>query len=266
VGKYDSGIVMPAGITPRTSRWQFWKEAFWRPAVALVAIPYALYGLFVFIRDEFIEPTDVEKWKAVHYVSKLRWYWWLIATLLVAIGVALEGAYRVIQKRENTIGDLEQKIAPRIEVLTSHPERLSEFWTDVPSTDYHRVVVRNVGVQLVADAHVYLIRFGSIAQIIDLVPTGTDGMTDVALSHDVPRPFDLFVYDHSNDVFLITGRRGMPRFQFQRSIFPESFEVVFSVTGNGVPTRHYSSVVLGPQKGVIGVSAPIAIRDPNISV
>jgi hypothetical protein len=74
--------------------------------MTVVGVPYALLGLAIIIRDDIIQPKDAEKWKVIHFVSKLPWYWWVIATLALMLIVTLEGAYRAVRKRHDEIDSL----------------------------------------------------------------------------------------------------------------------------------------------------------------
>lgn len=115
---------MPRDERQPVTRLGFWKEAFWRPAGALVGVPYAVYGLFMFIRDEVIEPQNVEQWKLVHYISRLPWYFWVIATLSLAVAVTMEGSFRVLRKHEANFAKSTATLSERMAVLESRRPRL----------------------------------------------------------------------------------------------------------------------------------------------
>lgn len=74
--------------------------------MSIVAVPYFLLGLAILIRDDIVQPKDAEKWKVIYIVSKLPWYWWVIATLALMLFVTLEGAYRAVRKRHDEIDSL----------------------------------------------------------------------------------------------------------------------------------------------------------------
>lgn len=73
-----------------TSRWRFIKDAFVRPVGAVVTVPYALWGILAFLRDEIVQPRNITLWKRIFWLSKLPWYSWLISTLVVALTFMLQ--------------------------------------------------------------------------------------------------------------------------------------------------------------------------------
>ena len=129
---------------------------------------------------------------------------------------------------------------PRFEVVNNHPERVDRFHTQQGgfASEYHRVVVRAVGIEPIEDIRVFLERFNDMDRVIDLTPAGTDGSGEVRLYHDVPRAFDLLIYNGPEDSVTLVGRRNMPQITMGRPAEP--FEIIFSVAGRGVPTQRYS--------------------------
>jgi len=77
-------------------------------------------GVFDLIRSEFL-PERLEAYPIVRLLNFLSWRGWLIVFLVLLIGVLLEGGHAAIQKRDETIANLqsqkveeEQKITIRI--------------------------------------------------------------------------------------------------------------------------------------------------------
>lgn len=91
-----------------TRRSRFIRDAFLRPVLAVVAIPYTVWGLLAFVRDEIVQPRNAALWKPVFWISKLPWYVWTITTLVVALIVLSEGAYRALRVREMELSVLKE--------------------------------------------------------------------------------------------------------------------------------------------------------------
>lgn len=85
-------------------RFKHWLSVVRRPAWQyLFALPLAVVGAWIPLRDEFLPKETAEKLKIPRLFSDFMpswlvsapWYWWAIATLIVLIALILEGSYRV---------------------------------------------------------------------------------------------------------------------------------------------------------------------------
>lgn len=86
----------------KMTRPQFWREVLWGKSLGFVALPWALVGVLIFVRDEMLDPNTAEKLHARNLFGRLAWppSTWLIITLLVLLLMVLEAAYRVYATNE----------------------------------------------------------------------------------------------------------------------------------------------------------------------
>lgn len=156
---------MPEETQPITTRWAFWKEAFWRPAGALVVIPYTLWGLLAFVRDEIIQPQRVELWKPIYWLSKLPWYVWLIATLAIAVVVAVEGSFRAMHTRDIAMATLRNRLEPKFSVEYDADSSLV-----FPEGETYRILVRNTGLMTIDDVVVRIVSIPTAPHLNGFLP------------------------------------------------------------------------------------------------
>jgi hypothetical protein len=91
--------------------------------MALAAIPYGLLAAFNLIKSELFSRDVQEKWQFAK-INPWPWWAWLLMTMAIVVGVTLEGAYRVVRKREKDIALLSNKIA---ELADSEFKARAEF-------------------------------------------------------------------------------------------------------------------------------------------
>ncbi|HSY48111.1 MAG TPA: hypothetical protein VLC46_04810 [Thermoanaerobaculia bacterium] len=60
-----------------------------------------IWGLINTVRDEIIMPKDSEKWHLASLLHRYPWWIWVIATLVIFIGVMLEGGFRLWRKEHD---------------------------------------------------------------------------------------------------------------------------------------------------------------------
>ena len=53
----------------------------------MISVLPVVYGLFVFIRDEFLPPEIADRWRIGGLMNIVAWYWWVIFGLSLLLGI-----------------------------------------------------------------------------------------------------------------------------------------------------------------------------------
>lgn len=226
----------------KISRWSFWREVLWRWPLALIALPWALWGVAAFVRDEIIEPTNPERYHLGAMLRRLGWPWWIwaLASLAILVILTLEGAYRAVRKREDAIGELRSDLERRLRLVPQHAASYQLFVSadqnETPLHEYHRVVALNAGIESVDDAHAYLHKMNG--QTLSMAPVELHPMHEndprqqrrpIRMLHETPVAWDLLRYRHADDTFTVEGRDYSPTLKL---FTPIEFEI--SIVGERI--------------------------------
>jgi hypothetical protein len=102
-------------------------------------IPTTILGSLAFWRDELLTPTEAARWKILALIPALPWYDWAIGTLLIAIGLILEGSFRVVRAGEALDGSSEKIAdAQQVERLADMPIQDVFFHIDADILEHGR--------------------------------------------------------------------------------------------------------------------------------
>jgi hypothetical protein len=91
-----------------------WRHQVWTRWIGGV---WAALGVFTFFRDEFLQPTDEQRWKIINMIPHLPLSWWLFGLALIfAVGI-FEASFRLSREMYSTIASLtDEKKSVRIEL------------------------------------------------------------------------------------------------------------------------------------------------------
>jgi hypothetical protein len=200
--------------TPNPTRLTVWRDVFWRPLGALVAVPYAILGLALLVRDEIIQPKDAARWKLLHLVSLVSVWQWVLIAFVVTLGVAMESAFRLLRRNAQEIARMNERLVPRMEVVPQHGSQY-ESWDHAesrkPYFEYHRIAVRNVGVEPIEDVRALAccvngtdLRGGPI-RLHEMHDNDRRSREPIRLQHNARAVFDVAKWDYGS-VFALVDR------------------------------------------------------------
>lgn len=97
------------------------------------AVAYALAGIFVFIRDEFVHPADENQWRIINLIPHLPLAWWLFGGAAILAVWLFESSFRASHQLQGKYGLFDGKPPLAISFDHSNPNR--KFWSIEPMRD-----------------------------------------------------------------------------------------------------------------------------------
>ena len=132
-------------------RLRIWKEVVWRPWLWVLSSAYAVLGFYQTVEW-------LTGWRLPNILPAFPWWLWALVGLVLFIMVILEGAYRSVADRDNTISARDRVIA---DLIAAAPKLRVVFDRECKSCfDYGQSALVNLGVwnagAAAEDVQVYL--------------------------------------------------------------------------------------------------------------
>jgi hypothetical protein len=109
-----------------------WREGLWGRWLGAI---YTLAGLFVFIRDDWWQPTDDSRWKLVAMIPHFTWEQWALGASATALFWVFEASYWVHGRKDRQIEALKGPMLLPLEITFDASNPAQRFWKRTQAKD-----------------------------------------------------------------------------------------------------------------------------------